>query len=60
VATELFFNGKTEEQVAHLAKMPPLERLGETEDIARLVAFLVGPEGGWVNGQTLRANGGLV
>lgn len=60
VATELFFSGKTEEQVAHLAKMPPLERLGEPEDIARVVAFLVGPEGGWVNGQTLRANGGLV
>lgn len=25
-----------------------------------MVAFLVGPDGGWVNGQVLRANGGYV
>jgi 3-oxoacyl-[acyl-carrier protein] reductase len=59
-ATELFLKGKTDEQVAHLAKMPPLERLGQPDDIAGVVAFLVGPNGGWVNGQTLRANGGIV
>jgi 3-oxoacyl-[acyl-carrier protein] reductase len=39
--------------------MPPLERLGEPEDIARVVSFLVGPDAGWVNGQTVRANGGV-
>lgn len=59
-ATDLFLEGKTQEQVAALAKMPPLERLGTPEDIAAVVAFLVGPDGAWVNGQTLRANGGLV
>lgn len=59
-ATELFLDGKTEEQVAALAKAPPLERLGTPEDIAGVVAFLTGPEGRWVNGQILRANGGLV
>ena len=59
-ATDLFLTGKTEEQIAHLAKMPPLERLGEPEDIANVAAFLAGPDGGWVNGQTLRANGGIV
>jgi 3-oxoacyl-[acyl-carrier protein] reductase len=59
-ATDLFLTGKTEEQITHLAKMPPLERLGRPEDIAGLVSFLVGPDGGWVNGQTLRANGGIV
>jgi 3-oxoacyl-[acyl-carrier protein] reductase len=59
-ATDLFLKGKTDEQVAHLAKMPPLERLAQPEDIANVVSFLVGPEGGWVNGQTLRANGGIV
>lgn len=58
VATELFFSGKTEEQIATFAKMPPLERLGEPEDIARVVSFLVSSESGWVNGQVLRANGG--
>jgi 3-oxoacyl-[acyl-carrier protein] reductase len=60
VATALFFNGKTEEQIKHLANMPPLQRLGEPEDIAGLVSFLAGPDGGWVNGQVLRANGGIV
>jgi 3-oxoacyl-[acyl-carrier protein] reductase len=40
--------------------MPPLERLGQPEDIARVVSFLVGPDSAWVNGQILRANGGLV
>jgi len=59
-ATDLFLNDKTEEQIEHLAKMPPLERLGQVDDIANVVAFLVGPDGGWVNGQTLRANGGIV
>ena len=53
-------NDKTEEQITHLAKMPPLERLGRPEDIAGVVSFLVGPDGGWINGQTLRANGGMV
>lgn len=60
VATELFFNGKSDEQVQNLAKMPPLERLGEPQDIAGVVAFLAGPDSGWVNGQIVRANGGLV
>jgi 3-oxoacyl-[acyl-carrier protein] reductase len=59
-ATELFLKDKTPEQVEHLAKMPPLERLGRPEDIAAAVAFLVGPDGGWVDGQTLRVNGGLI
>ncbi|MGA9151821.1 MAG: SDR family oxidoreductase, partial [Candidatus Nitrosopolaris sp.] len=59
VATELFLTGKDEAQIEHLRKLPPLERLGQPEDIANLVSFLAGPDGGWVNGQVLRANGGL-
>lgn len=59
VATDLFLNGKTEEQIQMFTKMPPLERLGQPEDIARVVAFLAGPDGAWVNGQVLRANGGV-
>lgn len=57
--TELFFEGKSPEQVDRLAKLNPFERLGEPDDIARVVAFLLGPDGGWVNGQTVRANGGM-
>jgi 3-oxoacyl-[acyl-carrier protein] reductase len=60
VATELFFTGKSPELVERMAKMSPLERIGNTEDIASVVSFLAGPDGGWVNGQVLRANGGLV
>jgi 3-oxoacyl-[acyl-carrier protein] reductase len=59
-ATDLFLNGKSPELIERLAKMSPLERLGAPEDIASVVAFLVGPDGSWINGQVLRANGGLV
>jgi 3-oxoacyl-[acyl-carrier protein] reductase len=59
VATELFFTGKTPEQIATFTKAPPLERLGEPVDIANVVGFLAGPDGRWVHGQVVRANGGL-
>jgi 3-oxoacyl-[acyl-carrier protein] reductase len=60
VATDLFLDGKSPELVERMAKMSPMERIGTPEDIASVVAFLAGPDGGWVNGQVLRANGGLV
>jgi 3-oxoacyl-[acyl-carrier protein] reductase len=59
VATELFLAGKTEGQIAQFSKLSPLERLGQTEDLAAVVSFLAGPDGGWVNAQVLRANGGF-
>jgi 3-oxoacyl-[acyl-carrier protein] reductase len=59
-ATDLFLSGKSPELIERLAKMAPLERLATPADIAGTVAFLVGPDGGWINGQVLRANGGLV
>jgi 3-oxoacyl-[acyl-carrier protein] reductase len=59
VATELFLKDKTQEQIEQFRKIPPLERLGQPEDIANVVSFLAGPDGGWVNGQVLRANGGF-
>ena len=59
VATEIFLTGKEEAQIERLSKQPPLERLGQPEDIANVVSFLAGPDGGWVNGQVLRANGGF-
>ena len=58
VGTELFFNGKSAEQIAHISKLAPLERLGTPKEIAAAVAFLAGPDGGWVNAQVLRVNGG--
>jgi len=59
-ATDLFLKGKTKEVIDHLAKLAPLERLGEPSDIAAVVAFLAGRDGGWINGQVLRANGGII
>jgi len=59
-ATDLFLIGKPQELIDRMAKMNPLERLGTPADIAAAVAFLVGPDGAWINGQVLRANGGMI
>jgi len=59
-ATALFLNGKPQELVDTIAKLAPLERLGQPEDIAGAIAFLAGPDGAWINGQVLRANGGII
>ncbi len=45
-----------EDDVAHTA----LKRLGQPEDIARVVAFLAGPDSGWISGQNLPADGGYL
>jgi 3-oxoacyl-[acyl-carrier protein] reductase len=58
--TDLFLNGKSPELIDRFAKMNPLERIGTPADIADSVSFLAGPDGGWINGQVLRANGGMV
>ncbi|MFZ6641666.1 SDR family oxidoreductase [Undibacterium sp. TC4M20W] len=59
VGTEMFFHGKTEEQVSNIARMNPMERIGTPAEIASAVAFLAGPDGVWVNSQVLRVNGGF-
>ena len=59
-ATALFLNGKSPEQIERLAKAAPLERLGQPEDIANTVALLASPDAAWINGQVVRANGGLI
>lgn len=56
-ATPLFFEGKSQQVIDHIASLNPMERLGTPEDIAEVTAFLAGP-GRWVNGQTIYANGG--
>jgi 3-oxoacyl-[acyl-carrier protein] reductase len=59
VRTDLFLRGKSDARIDELKKMNPLERLGLPEDMANLVSFLAGPDGGWINAQVLRANGGF-
>ncbi len=60
VGTEFFRKGKSEELIAHIASLNPLGRLGRPDDVASTIAFLAGPDGGWVNGQVLRTNGGAI
>lgn len=59
-ATDLFLKGKPQNVIDQLKKLAPLERLGEPDDIARVVSFLAGSDGAWINGQVLRANGGII
>jgi 3-oxoacyl-[acyl-carrier protein] reductase len=59
-ATELFFDGKSDEVIAGLAQANPFERLGEPHEIAEVAAFLASQQGHWINGQVVRANGGMV
>ncbi len=60
VATKLFLHGKSDDDIKPIIERTPLGRLGEPEDIARAISFLVSPDGGWINGQVLRANGGII
>ncbi len=60
VETDLFMAGKPSEVLESIRKSNPFGRLGTPEDIAAAVSFLAGPDGRWVSGQTLRANGGVV
>ncbi|MDW5324096.1 SDR family oxidoreductase [Plantactinospora sp. KLBMP9567] len=59
-ATDLFLRANSEQRIAQLAGQAPLERLGTPDDVAEVVAFLASPAGHWVNGQVLRANGGII
>ncbi|SER55341.1 3-oxoacyl-[acyl-carrier protein] reductase [Faunimonas pinastri] len=60
VATDLYLKGKTEADLEATAARTPLGRLGQPDDIAGAIAFLAGPGGEWVNGQTILVNGGLI
>lgn len=57
-ATELFLDGKSPELIQTIAKVAPLERLGEPEDIASAVSMIASSDGNWINGQTVFVNGG--
>ncbi|MBB5634269.1 3-oxoacyl-[acyl-carrier protein] reductase [Pedobacter cryoconitis] len=57
--TELFTNGKSEEVIARLASLSSFNRIGEPEDIAKLVVFLASDEAKWINAQNIGANGGM-
>lgn len=60
VNTELFRAGKTAEDIERMAAMAALGRIGEADDIAQIVLFLVSDEARWVTGQDIGANGGII
>jgi 3-oxoacyl-[acyl-carrier protein] reductase len=60
VNTPLFTDGKTAQQIAGFVARTPHKRLGEPNDIADSIAALCSADGGWINGQTVFANGGIV
>lgn len=49
----------TEEEIAPIKARMPLGRFGRPDDPARLVAWLVSAEGGWVVGQVINSEGGF-
>lgn len=58
-ATELFYQGKSEELVSRIASQTPSNRIGKPEEIAKAIAYFSGDGASWVNGQILRVNGGM-
>ncbi|MDF2647814.1 MAG: 3-ketoacyl-ACP reductase [Paenibacillus sp.] len=60
VNTELFNNGKTEEQIEAIINMNSFGRLPEPNDITGAILFLASDEAAWVTGQSIRVNGGFI
>ena len=58
VGTELFYQGKSEQQIAQIANLAPMERLGTPDDIAHAVSFLASEGAGFVTGQRIVVDGG--
>jgi len=57
IRTELG-GGLSEEFEALLATQTALRRVGEPEEVARVIAALLSPESSWVNAQSLEVSGG--
>ncbi|MCU0937541.1 MAG: SDR family oxidoreductase [Burkholderiaceae bacterium] len=60
VDTELFRAGKTDEMIARSAALSPFNRVGEPQEVAEVVSFVVSQRASWVDGQIVQPNGGMV
>jgi 3-oxoacyl-[acyl-carrier protein] reductase len=58
--TELFRQGKSNEQIEFLANMAAFGRIATPDDIADVVSLLLSNEAGWITGQNICANGGFI
>jgi 3-oxoacyl-[acyl-carrier protein] reductase len=59
VDTDLFRAGKTDEMKARSAALSPFNRVGQAEEVAEVVSFLVSDRASWVHGQIVQPNGGM-
>lgn len=60
VDTDLFNAGKTDEAKAKAAAMSPLNRIGQPQEVAKVIGFIASDEASWVHGQIIQPNGGMV
>ena len=60
IDTELFRAGKTIQDIERMSAIAALGRLGEVDDIAQVVLFLVSDKAQWINGQNIAINGGII
>jgi 3-oxoacyl-[acyl-carrier protein] reductase len=57
--TELFTKGKSQELIDRLASLSAFNRIGDPEDIAKVVEFLASDEAKWISAQNIGVNGGM-
>ncbi|GAA2230771.1 SDR family oxidoreductase [Promicromonospora sukumoe] len=59
IDTDIMGGTLSDERKAELVGDLVVDRVGTTDDIAAAISFLVGPESGFITGQTLNVDGGL-
>ena len=57
--TELFTRGKPKEAIDRLASLSAFNRIGEPEDIAKVVVFLASDDAKWISAQNIGVNGAM-
>ena len=57
--TELFTKGKPKEAIDRLASLSAFNRIGEPEDIAKVVVFLASDDAKWISAQNIGVNGAM-
>jgi 3-oxoacyl-[acyl-carrier protein] reductase len=60
IETDMTADHLPEAQRAKLVEQIPLARIGRAEEVADAAAFLAGPEAGYITGQVIRVNGGML
>jgi len=60
VMTELYTKGKSQEVIARQAALSPFNRIGEPDDIAPVITFMLSDDAHWISGQVIPVNGAMV